>query len=839
MPPQGPPAPTDVERRKRVRIRIRPDLAIAPQKYEGRTYYVVKDPVSLRYYRFKEQEHFLINLMDGEHTLDDAQKEYEKRFRPERLTLEDLEGFAQQLLTAGLAQNESPQAGKQLFDRRKKRRRSEWMQTLTNILYIKIPVYDPDRILTRLLEKGLFPDFLRLPIQMVFYLWTVLLGAGTIVVPLLLAGVQVGALPDSMSRLQDLVSLNTVFFLLNSWLTLFVLYLLSRNLRFIFTKPFWRLSQLVMAAALVFVAMHWETFYQKLPSYHEFFSFKQVVYLWAALGIVKVIHEFGHGLSCKAFGGEVHEMGLLFLVFSPCLYCNVSDAWTLPNKWKRIIISWAGIHVELIIAAIATFVWWNTPSQPFINNMSLSLMVVCSVSTVVFNANPLMRYDGYYILADLLEIPNLRDRSNRFLQRLVMDYCLGIEVQPEQYMALWRRVLFVVYAIVSYIYRWVVTFSILYFMSNFLKPYKLGAISGILACAAAGSLAGWPIYRLGKNIHKRGRLPDMKPVRVTLSIIALVAVILFLFLVPLPVSRVRQQGLVGVQSLAIQKTVVPTNCILEHLRVRDGQSVEKDQLLAEFRSLEWENQLEEARAQRDINEKQYRAFRSLVLQGNIEQDKREQLRVKMAEAQGEFHKYADLAMTLESQMKELELKAPVAGVVMSCPHVDDVGKLYEKGTVFCSVGDPTRLYVTMPVEPADYNLMRRDLAKAQEKGQEGLPVTVRIQGRADLLWKGKISGLPESEAKEIPVQLTNKAGGQIAVKPSSKPDHYQPQSQQYLVSVDIVDSDRMICPGTMAQVKVHCQWRTAAWWAWRRFSSAFDLGMDWTNIIPARFRSSD
>src|SRR5882762_885488 len=138
---------SELDRRKNVRLRIRADLSINPQKYEGRTYYVVKDPVSLRYYRFKEQEHFLIQYMNGTHTLDDAQKEFEKRFRPDRLTLEDLEQFGQQLLTAGLAQNESPQAGKQLFDRRKKRIRSEWMQTLTNILYIKIPIYDPDKLL--------------------------------------------------------------------------------------------------------------------------------------------------------------------------------------------------------------------------------------------------------------------------------------------------------------------------------------------------------------------------------------------------------------------------------------------------------------------------------------------------------------------------------------------------------------------------------------------------------------------------------------------------------------------------------------------------------------------
>src|SRR5438552_5109493 len=109
---------SDLERRKQVKVRLRGDLAIAPQKYEGRTYYVVKDPVSLRYYRFKEHEHFVINHMDGSTSLDEAQKEIEKQYRPERMKLEDLEAFAQQHVNDELAQNESPQAGKLLFDQR-------------------------------------------------------------------------------------------------------------------------------------------------------------------------------------------------------------------------------------------------------------------------------------------------------------------------------------------------------------------------------------------------------------------------------------------------------------------------------------------------------------------------------------------------------------------------------------------------------------------------------------------------------------------------------------------------------------------------------------------------
>ena len=114
----------ELERRKQVRMRLRSDLDIAPQRYEGRTYFVVKDPVSLRYYRLKDNEYFLLQFLDGQRTLEDAQKEYEIRYRPDRLKLEDVEAFAQQLINAGLAQNESPRAGKQLYEQRNKRRRS-------------------------------------------------------------------------------------------------------------------------------------------------------------------------------------------------------------------------------------------------------------------------------------------------------------------------------------------------------------------------------------------------------------------------------------------------------------------------------------------------------------------------------------------------------------------------------------------------------------------------------------------------------------------------------------------------------------------------------------------
>jgi putative peptide zinc metalloprotease protein len=743
---------SELERRKQVRIRIRTDLDIAPQKYEGKTYYVVKDPVSLRYYRFEEQEHFIIQKMNGASTLDETQKEFEKRFRPKRLTLEDLESFAQQLLTAGLAHNESPKAGTQLYERRKKRKRSEWMQAFTNILYIKIPIYDPDKLLNWM------------------YPW----------------------------------------------------------LRWIFTTWFFLLSIGIWLAAILLVATHFETFWSKLPDSKMFFQFGTVVNMWVALGAVKIIHEFGHGLSCKAFGGEVHEMGALFLCLSPCLYCNVSDAWTLPNKWKRIIISFAGIYVELLIAALSTFVWWNTKSGEFWHEMCMSLMVVCSVSTFMFNANPLMRFDGYYVLADWLEIPNLRDRSNRFLKQVVQEHCLGIEVQPEPYMTLSRRILFVTYAITSYIYRWVVTFSILYFLYRFLEPYKLGAVSTMLAIAAAASMVGWPLWRMGKAIHKRGRLPDMKSNRVTISTSIVVAVLAVFLFVPLPVSRVRQTAMVQVHPDDIHKVSVPavpvqgaTGVILKELKVRDGEYVKRGTHLAVFSCLELDSQLEEAKSKREIARVQSETFTTQKNQMTDLQE-RNKIQMQLASADSDYRAADSQVLVLERAQKSLFLRAEWDGVVMNPPKIDDVGKLYEKDqqVPFCSIGDPTHLQVLMPVEPIQYRLLKEDL-----EDNPNLAVTIRVQGQAENTWEGRIAHLAESEAKEVPPQLSTKFGGPLAVRPTAEKNSYVPQSQNFLVNIDFVEPNSSIHPGTLAKVKVHCRWHSCAWWVWRKISSTFDLGL--------------
>jgi putative peptide zinc metalloprotease protein len=738
------------ERRKAVRLKVRPDLQIYEQKYEGKTYHVVKDPVCLRYYRFNQQEYFVFRLFDGEHTLEQVRDRFEDEFKPHRLEYYDLEAFARQLVTAGLVQHEQQGAGRHLFDRRRKQRRLKRLTTLTNILYIKIPVFDPDRILDWLYK----------------YLW---------------------------------------------W---------------IFTWWFFTLSIGLMLAAIIHVTLHFDTFYAKLPAYQEFFTWNSVLYMWISLGVVKIIHEFGHGLSCKAFGGESHEMGILLMCLSPCMYCNVTDAWTLADKWKRIIISFAGIYVELVIAAIATFVWWYTPQYPVVNNIALCIMVLCSVSTVLFNANPLMRFDGYYILADWLEIPNLREKANRFLNNLFLSKCLGIEVPPEPYMTPWRKWLFVIYAIASWVYRWVILFSILWFLSDFLGP-KLKILSQMLALISLASIFIWPTYKVIKNIHQRGRLPDMKAARVYITLGTLVALLAAFFFLPLPVSRVKETGLVVVAPAALEAVLLPEPARLVAIEVRPGQAVRKGQVLGRFTSEQMEVDLEKARAYREeqrlVADRLVQAEREAHGVGDDAQARRYASEAAVARTRVE-EADSQLALLRDRLATIRELRAPRDGIVLVAPAPTDVWKLFDRGytetTPVFAIGDPSRLVIRVPVTPPDYRLLKDDLA---ERGE--LSATIHVKGRSDRDFTGVLRVLPSQNAATVPIQLTQRGGGPLAIKPSSDPNLLVPLAQVYLVEVELLDPDAAVDPGQLAVVKIHAQWRSAAWWVGRTIANALDLGL--------------
>ena len=152
-------------------------------------------------------------------------------------------------------------------------------------------------------------------------------------------------------------------------------------------------------------------------------------FLWATFVGIKLIHELGHAFACRRFGGEVHELGVMFLVFMPAPYVDASTAWGLPSRWQRMFVGAGGMIAELFVAALMAFVWINTTGDLFLHQLAYNTMLIASVSTVIFNANPLLRYDGYYILSDFLEIPNLSQKAKDYSLGLIQRHLFGVKTR--------------------------------------------------------------------------------------------------------------------------------------------------------------------------------------------------------------------------------------------------------------------------------------------------------------------------------------------------------------------------------------------------------------------------
>ena len=250
-----------------------------------------------------------------------------------------------------------------------------------------------------------------------------------------------------------------------------------------------------MLAAGVLAAVRIDTLQSRLPHFHEFFGATNLILLAATLAVTKVLHELGHAVSCRHFGGECHEMGVMLLVFTPCLYCNVSDAWMLPSRWQRIVISAAGIYVELLLSTACLFLWWFTVPGVF-NSLCLNVVFVCSVSTLLFNGNPLLRYDGYYILSDLVEIPNLRQQAGALFRNWMSVWFLDTELANRRLLPQRRKAFLVIWHVASWLYRLLVVWGIMWFVHRVLEPYGLEPLVVVMAALTVAGMFLSPVVSL-------------------------------------------------------------------------------------------------------------------------------------------------------------------------------------------------------------------------------------------------------------------------------------------------------------------------------------------------------
>ncbi|MEM6798211.1 MAG: HlyD family efflux transporter periplasmic adaptor subunit [Planctomycetota bacterium] len=669
-------------------IRVRPDLRARRQRYQGRTYWVVKDPVALQYFRFEEEEFAILQMLDGESSLDEIAERFEREFPPQTIRTEELQQFIGMLHRSGLVIADAGGQGVQLKKRRDDRTKKERWAKMSNVLAIRFKGIDPERALNLLYS---FPP-----------------------------------------------------------------------VRWFFSTSALVLCGLLVLSAATLVLVNFETFQSRLPSFQAYFAVDNWNN-WILLGLVlsgtKILHEFGHGLACKHFGGECHEMGVMFLVLTPCLYCNVSDSWMLPNRWHRAAIGAAGMYVEVVLASLCTWIWWFTDSESMINQVCLNIMFISSVSTILFNANPLLRYDGYYILSDLMEIPNLRQKASSILTRKLGKWCLGLEEPDDPFLPKRNQAFFALFTVASAIYRWVVVLSIVWFLNQVLEPYGLKRLGQLIALSALWGLLGQPLWKLYKFLKVPGRLHKVKRVRMYATAAIVIAAIVAVVQVPLPTTV---QCPVVIQPRRAETVYIKAPGVLKELLVEPGDVVNKGRRLAVLENLEVDLQIARLETQIAQYEAQLKDLGQLSLSVRGADDQLAQVTELLAAAREQLAKQQEDA-------ERLVLVAPVAGVVIpppikNNPQPDEralpvwqgtpldkknLGATFEPAP-FCMIGPVGEYAAELAIPAAENNFVN-----------VGQKVEVLLDQSPDYTYRGKLEEKSPRTRNDTPPRLSSLAGGEI------------------------------------------------------------------------------
>jgi putative peptide zinc metalloprotease protein len=540
----------------------------------------------------------------------------------------------------------------------------------------------------------------------------------------------------------------------------------DRMLNWLMPKTAWFFSRwffviwcVLGLSALLMVGVEFDTFRSRLPAFHEFFSAQNWIWMGLTMATVKVLHEFGHGLSCKKYGGECHEMGAMLLVFTPALYCNVSDSWMLPNKYHRAAIGAAGMYVEVFLASIATFLWWF--SEPgLLNHICLSVMFICSVSTVVFNGNPLLRFDGYYILMDLAEIPNLRQKSTEVVRRFMIETCLGLEQPESPFLPQKNRFVFGLFTVAAVIYRWLVTFSILYFLNKVFEPYGLKVLGQLIALAGLIGLFVQPVWQLAKFFYTPGRMHKVKMPRVyaTLGVVT-AAVAAFLF-VPLPCHVTCPLEL---RPSAAESIYVDVPGVVDEWKVKPGEKVTPGITLVKLRNIDLEREVVDL-------EGQLRTAETGL--ANLER-----LRIHDATAGLQIAPQKEQIIALRglldekaAELKKLHIESKSEGTVIPPPPRPNQrtpdGRLpgwtgspfdrrneraaFAQGDLLCLIGQPQALEAVLVVDQTDIDTVR-----------VGDKVRIQLESYPSTIVNTKVEQIAHDALEASPPSLSIQHGGEL------------------------------------------------------------------------------
>jgi putative peptide zinc metalloprotease protein len=518
--------------------------------------------------------------------------------------------------------------------------------------------------------------------------------------------------------------------------------------------------------ALTLAGSHWKELTQGVTD--RLFSTENLILVGLVFPVAKLLHEFGHALAIKARGGEVHEMGVMVLVFMPIPYVEGSAAIAFRDKRDRMLVGAAGMLVELFIAALAMFAWVNVEPGA-VRALAYNVMVIAGVSTLVFNANPLLRFDAYYILADYLEIPNMGQRANTYFAYLVKRYLFGIRAQVPPRAGPGEKAWLFAYALGSFFYRIFVSITIALLVAS--QYFVIGVI-----------IAFWSLYQMvvqplavriawllsGTELGKQ----RSRALALTLLISGLAAVVVIW--VPAP-SWSRTEGVAWAPEDATVR--VTTDGFVSQVLAPPNRPVRKGEPLVVTTDPELAAQVKVLAA--SLAEQVARLTAAV------------NDRVQEAIIREEIAHITERLQSASKRAEDLIIRSPADGVFFISDPQDAPGRYLRRGDLVGYVMDFSKVSVRVVIPQSDIDLVRKMTRRVELRTVERV---------AQIVVATVVRAAPAATDQLPSLALSASGGGEISLDPNRSGDARAGEAKAaatlFLFDLEIADKSALTSLGS-------------------------------------------
>lgn len=550
------------------------------------------------------------------------------------------------------------------------------------------------------------------------------------------------------------------------------------------------LAAIVCLVATVIVLIRFGELRSAFPEMQQFLGPGNLTTLLLIFVSVKCLHELAHALVARHYGAECNECGIMLLVFTPVLYTNVSDSWTLP-RYQRMCVTAAGIAVELTIAALCV-VLWAQASDPGVRSVLLNTMLLCSVNTLLFNGNPLLRFDGYFLLSDAIGIPNLASRSSHVIRSYFVSLFTGAAQVKLEEQRVYRVLL--VYGMAAMIYRLLLTMAIIFLVNDLAEAWNVSFLGTIMTWVL---LLGSLILPFGSFLFAvaigddSGSKSSGSRLRATLILAGVAA----LCLIPLPASIVAPA--------LIEPSGDPVHAALAgrlEALAGYGDDVDEDQVLARLTNPDLLLTLQRYRSRVSELTTQLQV---------IERDPRRETKSLLPTLRASLKSAEDQLAVFQKELDSLQMTSSVTGQFFAPPDrsyeyssageswaarpisTENKGAWIERGMLLGYVGRPQDFEIKVCLVDAD--------AARVVIGQR---VSVFLSGSGGVLLDGQVSQVGREPVSMLEQEFA--ASGQVAGLRMPNGE-FRPAETSYYVTVQ-VESPR-VCPAfyRVGWARIHVQ----------------------------------